>query len=352
MPRTVLERCRGSHPHYWGRSPFFLTHHPWLARYASVLFLLAALCLTMPAQAQEQHYAGFNVLRLTPSARAAALGGNLPANYGEDINTVFYNPALLNERMHRGLSVSYLNHLADINAGSAAYGWHFGSIATVAAGIRFLHWGALEGADAAGMRTGSFSASDLVFTLGAARAQSAQFRYGATVHVVHSTIEQASASALAADVGLHYHLAGQQVGIAASAHNIGVTLSSLGPTGDVLPFDLRVGITKQLRYVPLLVMLTGRHLHTVLDARRGGNLAGKIFSHILVGGEFRVSRNLAIRIGYDHRQHTSLQKTDSRLDLAGFGIGFEIRIRRFRLDYAYQSWSFSGLHYLTIRSTL
>ena len=329
-----------------------MTYHLWSARCVPALFMLVTLCLTMPVQAQEQHYAGFNVLRLTPSARAAALGGSLQATYGEDINTVFYNPALLNERMHRGLSVSYLSHLADINAGSAVYGWHLGGVATVAAGIRYLHWGTLQGADAAGMRTGAFSASDLVFTVGAARTHNAQFRYGANIHVVYSAIEQASASALAADVGVLYYLTRQQIGIAASAHNIGVTLSSLGPTDDALPFDLRIGITKQLRYVPLLVTLTGRHLHTVFDAQRGNNVGGKILSHILIGGEFRVSRNLALRIGYDHRQHTSLQKTDSRLDLAGFGVGFEIRIRRFRLDYAYQSWSFSGVHHLTIRSTI
>lgn len=329
-----------------------MTPHPWLARCAPAFFLLVALCLTMPAQAQERHYAGFNALRLTPSARAAALGGSLQATYGEDINTVFYNPALLNERMHRSLSVSYLKHLVDINAGSTVYGWHFEGIATLAGGIRFLHWGTLQGADAAGMRTGSFGASDLIFTIGAARAHNAKFRYGANIHVVYSTIEQASASALAADVGLHYYLAGQQISITASAHAMGVTLSSLGPTDDVLPFDLRIGITKQLRYVPFLVTLTGRHLHTIFDAQLGDNVAGKIFDHILVGGEFQVSRNLALRIGYDHRQHTSLQKTDSRLDLAGFGVGFGIHIRRFRLDYAFQSWSFSGLHYLTIRSTL
>src|SRR5690554_4256924 len=88
--------------------------------------LLAALLLTLPAlaSAQPSRLTGFGLLRLEPSARASALAGAYGIGSGEDVNAVFANPALLDEADHGQLAVSYLNHLADINAGFVVYARH------------------------------------------------------------------------------------------------------------------------------------------------------------------------------------------------------------------------------------
>ena len=316
------------------------------------LLLLGGFLATMqPAHAQPRDLSGFAFLRLEPSARAAALGGSFSAVYGDDVNAFFYNPALLNETMHRHLSLSYLNHLSDINAGFLAYSRHYEGLGTLGAGLRFLSWGEFQGADEQGNRTGTFGASDVALTLSGARAQTERLRYGASVHLIYSSVESFKASAVAADLGVLYHLDSQQLTFSASVNNLGITLSSLGATKDELPLDLRVGLTKRLRYIPLLISLTGYNLHDIGDEPEDGTILSNVFQHVILGGEFQFSQAFNVRFGYNHRRHEGL-KTGSRLDLAGVGLGFGLMIRRFHLDYAFNSWSFGGLHQLTVRTTL
>ena len=317
----------------------------------AMLFAIGTIFLATPAQAQPADLSGFAFLRLEPSARAAALGGSFSAVYGDDVNAFFYNPALLNEQTHRHLSLSYLNHLSDINAGFLAYSRHYERLGTFAAGLRFLSWGELQGADEQGNQTDTFGASDVALTVGAARSQNERLRYGANVHLIYSSVESFSASALATDLGVLYYIASQRLTLSASINNLGVTLSSLGTTDDELPLDLRVGLTKRLRYIPLLVSLTGYNLHDIGDEPEGGTALGNVFQHIIVGGEFQFSQAFNVRLGYNHRRHQGL-KTGSRLDLAGVGLGFGLKITRFRLDYAFNSWSFGGLHQFTVRTAI
>ena len=204
------------------------------------LLLLGGFLATMrvaPAQAQPGDLSGFGFLRLEPSARAAALGGSFTAIYGDDVNAFFYNPALLNEAMHRHLSLSYLNHLSDINAGFIAYSRHYEGLGTVAAGLRFLSWGELQGADEQGNRTGTFGASDVALTIGGARAQTERLSYGANVHLIYSSGESFNASALAADLGVLYHIDSQRLTFSASVNNLGVRIKGIIVLPDSLPFE-------------------------------------------------------------------------------------------------------------------
>ncbi len=320
----------------------------------TLLFCLLPLwlvALPRAAYAQPGDLSGFGFLRLEPSARAAALGGSFSAVYGDDVNALFYNPALLNETMAGSLSLSYLNHLSDLNAGFAAYSRHYEGLASFGAGLRFLSWGRIEGADEEGNRTGTFTASDVALTLGAARAQGDRLRYGANVHLVYSSVESFRASALAADLGMLYQIPEQTLTLSASVNNLGVTLNSLGRTKDDLPLDVRVGLTKRLRYIPLLLSLTGYNLHDIGDEPDGGTALGNVFQHLALGGEFQFSQAFNVRFGYNHRRHQAL-KQDSRLDPAGVGLGFGLQITRFRLDYAFNSWSFGGLHQFTVRTSI
>ena len=319
-------------------------------RLLCVLGFMCVLASSIPVQAQPGDLSGFGFLRLEPSARAAALSGSFSAVYGDDVNGFFYNPALLNESTDGHLSLSYLNHLSDINAGFVAYSRHYEGIGSLAAGLRFLSWGTLQGADEQGNHTDDFSAADVALTLGGARAQGENLHYGANIHVIYSSVESFNASALAADVGVLYYLPEQRLGFSASVNNVGVTLSSLGDTSDDLPIDVRLGVTKRLRYIPLLISLTGYNLHapgsgTPEDATALGN----VLHHLILGGEFQFSEAFNVRFGYNHRRHEDL-KQGSRLDLAGVGLGFGIKIRRFNMDYAFNSWSFGGLHQFTVRT--
>lgn len=316
------------------------------------LFLLVLALLVPSLWAQPGELTGFSFLRLEPSARAAALGGSYAAVYGDDINAMFYNPALLNPSMDGMLSASYLNHLSDLNAGFLAYGRHLEGLGSFGAGLRFLSWGTLERADENGQRLGTFGASDVALTLSGSRTYSDRLRYGAGLHLIYSSIDAFNASAVAADLGVLYHIPDQRLTLSASVNNLGTTLSSLGVTEDRLPVDVRVGLTKRLRHLPLLFTVMGYNLHDLNDAPDDATAVDNVLYHVAFGGEFQFSEAFNLRFGYNHRRHEEL-KLKSRLDLAGLGLGVGLRIARIHVDYAYNSWSsLGGLHQFTVRTRL
>jgi hypothetical protein len=318
---------------------------------AVLLFVLPALASVPIASAQPSRLTGFGLLRLEPSARAAALAGAYGVGSGEDVNALFTNPALLDETDHRQLAVSYLNHLADVSAGFVVYAFDVEPLGgTVGGALRFLSYGDFERADAEGNRDGTFGASDAVVTLSYARDGADRLRWGASAHAVFSSIDDASANALAADLGAAYLLPEQGLALSASLRNLGIVTSSLGAEDDVLPVDLRVSVSKRLQYVPLLITVAGYDLTSFEN--ENGTALNEIARHLAVGGELQFGQSFALRAGYNHRLHEDLG-TGARIDLAGLGLGFGLNLRRFGFDYAYNAWSsFGGLHHLTLRARL
>ncbi|HCN37790.1 MAG TPA: hypothetical protein DIS94_08775, partial [Bacteroidetes bacterium] len=55
-----------------------------------------------------------------------------------------------------------------------------------------------------------------------------------------------------------------------------------------------------------------------------------------IGGEFVLNDYVDLRLGYNNQQRQDL-KTGSAVGLAGFSIGVGIKIRNYRLDYAFNS---------------
>ena len=324
------------------------------APYVRPFFLAVILVLTgagvLPSAAQPGPATTFSFLRLAPSARAASLAGAFSAVYDEDVNALFYNPALLNPDMHRTLSVTYLNHLGGIHAGFVSHARHREGIGTLGAGLRYVTWGSTEGYDAAGNATESFGANDVALTASWARAHDERLRYGANLHAAFSSVETASASAFAADAGVLYHVPEKQLALSASVHNIGIVADALGSSRDTLPLDLRVGVSKRFRYLPLLLSLSGYNLNRIGEESEGRNAASGVLRHVAVGWEFFFGDAFRLRMGYNHRQHQDL-KMKNRLDMAGVGVGCGIRVASFRFDYAFNSWStLGGLHQITVRT--
>ena len=317
-----------------------------MLRYFSVFLLL----IPFSASAQPGEISGFGFMRVEASARAAALGGSLSSVCCDDLGAFFHNPAILNSSLHGTISVSYLNHLHDLSAGFAAYSRDLGQYGTASVGLRFMYYGSFDRTDEEGNRDGSFSASDIALTIGLGRQYGDRWRYGANINMVYSGIDSYSATALLADVGATYHSSERQFTVSASVNSAGLVLSSLGSVADKVPLDLRLSISKGLRYVPLFLTLTAYNLHKI-GSERDGPLSGKIASHAILGLEFRVISAFAIRAGYNHRRHQNLS-TGGRLNTAGASTGFGLRIRGFALDYAYSSWSFAGLHQFTLTTSI
>ena len=317
----------------------------------SVLLTIGAMVLPGPVHAQGT-LSSFPFLQFAPSARAAALGDAFPVQTDGDVNALFVNPAALDSSTHRSGSLSYLNYLADINAGFVAAGYSVEGIGDFGAGLRFLSWGTFEGANEFGERTGSFGAGDVALTVSGARAFGSRWRYGASLHVIHSRLATTQATALAMDLGALYRLPAQQLTLSASINRLGHTVDSFGVTRDRLPVDVRLGLTKRLRYLPLLLSITGYDLNHPGDALDDGTSLDRVMAHVLIGGELAIHQAFQLRVGYNHRRREELGLSDG-FEAAGLSAGFGLSIAPIHVSYAYQSWSsFGGLHWLTLRARL
>lgn len=319
------------------------------------LCVLLLFSSALGAAAQSSRETGYDLLRLEPSARAAALAGTVGAVASDDPATVFYNPALLVPEMHRGLSVGYLNHLGDLNAGFVSHARTVGTWGTFAAGVRFLSYGDFTRAEEDGTTDGSsFGAGEAALSLAYAADLAPNLRAGVTGHALFAWLDDASGQALAADLGLHYRVPEQRIGVSASIHGLGAPLASLGTESDRLPLDLRVGVSKGLVHVPLTLSVMGYNLHDYSggDGAEGGSALDEALRHVALGGEFRFGEAVSVRLGYNPRRHEELS-TGGRLDLAGVGAGVGLRLSRFAFDYAFNSWSeVGGLHQLSVRTRL
>lgn len=313
------------------------------------LLPFALFVLFAPAAA-AQTLGAYSFLRLDTSPRAAALAGTADALPTDDPAVLFANPALLDGTQAGTVGLTYLNHLGDVNAGSLAYARRIGGF-DAAVGVRYLGFGELKAANAQGEVTGTFSASSVAVTAGTSYAVNERLRLGGALTLATSGIDDARGTAVSADLGAAYRLPGALT-VSATARHLGTALSSLGTETDELPLDLRVGVSKRLRYLPLQVSVVGYDLQSPGEGKAGRSTGAQVAGHVAVGGTLFLGRAVEVRVGFSPRRNQELA-TAERLDLAGLGLGFGLRVRQFALDYGFASWSENGaLHHLGIRARL
>jgi long-subunit fatty acid transport protein len=75
----------------------------------------------------------YDFLRIDVSARAAALNGSF-VSMKDDPNVLFYNPASIGTLITPKVSVCYVNHVMDVNAGTLSYGQNIEGIGSIGAG--------------------------------------------------------------------------------------------------------------------------------------------------------------------------------------------------------------------------
>ncbi|MEL6614437.1 MAG: PorV/PorQ family protein, partial [Bacteroidota bacterium] len=287
-----------------------------------------------------------------PSARSAALSGAVTALPGSDPATLYANPALLAPEAEGQLSLGYLNHLSDVNAGFATYARDVRGVGRLALGVRYLSYGEFERSssptDIPVEGPTTYGASEAAVTLGYAHDVNSRVRLGAAVHALFESVDDARGQAFAADAGVTYSVPSQLLMVSASVHGIGAVSSSLGADTARLPLDVRVGVSKRLRYLPLTFSVSGHELQN-FENEEGGSALDEALRHVAAGGELQLGKALALRAGYSPGRAEGL-RTGERLDLAGLNLGFGIATRRVTIDYARIGWgTFGGLHQLGVR---
>jgi hypothetical protein len=302
--------------------------------------LIISVFLTIPLFAGSAGTTGFELLRLEPLARGAALAGSQVAVSG-DLAALYWNPAGLAAISTRKGTAGYMKHVLDFNAGHLAYAHPFANIGTGAVGITYFDYGSFDEATETGQKTGrTFGANDILLTVAMARNMKSGIDIGASLKFLNSTIDSYSASAFALDAGIIYHTPWSQFDVAAGVFNLGSTLNAFLNQKDDLPFSLRGGFSKPLEHLPM--RLSGEVDYYPADETIQAAL----------GGEVTLSQYLRFRLGYNTigiDQRVGLDRDA----LAGFSIGIGLLWKRLTFDYALTSQGEVGfLNRVTIGSVL
>lgn len=331
------------------------------------LFLLWAAGLIVAAPLSAQVTGGqnaFSYLELSQHPHIAALGGIVPTGVNDDVSFMSQNPALLNPKMHNQLALNYNSYYAHIGIANLQYAYYVDSLKTTfGLGIQYLNYGQFEGTDIYGNQLGDIHAVDYSVNLSASRRYLTHWRYGATLKIAHSMLADESALALLADVGLVYEDTVNLWSFGIVAKNMGITLKKYAADlpEEPLPFDLQIGISKQLQHLPLRIFVVGHHLYqwdirynnpadinntsifgsADSNAKEKSYFADKLFRHINIGAELLIAKRLTFSVGYNHLHRGELGLAEEK-GLAGFSFGLGLNLNKFHIYYAHSYLATAG----------
>jgi long-subunit fatty acid transport protein len=309
---------------------------------ALLLAHVAVALLTVTAVHAQKVYI-YDFLRNDASARAAAMGGSFVTVTNDPVG-IYYNPATLNTVDSTQASFTYFKHLLDINSGSATFVTDIEDIGHVGVGVSYNNYGSFTRTDKVGQEIGDFSSNDIVAVLGWGTYLGEGFSAGLNAKMIFSTIDSYGSSALAVDGGLLYVDTTSRVQAGLSVLNLGSQLSSFGIENEPLPIDLRIGVSHQLRGLPLLIAL---NFNRLLDKQ---DQFFDRFNSFSLGGEFTLSKPLRLRVGYNNRVRQDVTYGASK-GLAGFSAGFGLVLKDYRFDYGFNSFDrLGGLHRISVNA--
>lgn len=312
----------------------------------------------------------FTFLELPVSSRMAALGSKNVSQPDGDLNFALLNPALLSSSSTSMVSLNMSNYLADIQFGSAAYGFSKGKH-HFAAGVLFMDYGSFRETSESNEITGEFTAKDIALSLLYSQDLSEKLRVGVTLKPIFSAYERYTSFGAAFDVGLHYRSASSLFTAGLALRNLGFqlkgyTMGADGQNRESINPDLLLGISQKLAHAPFRLSLTLHKLNqwnlyytdnntseTGYDfTEQAGAVSGidMAFRHAIFGVEFVPGKNFYLAAAYNHRRHQELAMTGFRSS-AGFSFGGGIRISKFQVGFGVSPLQTGNTAYLFSVST-
>lgn len=332
--------------------------------------LLLGLSLVGKAQLANGTYA---FLKATNSARVAALGGlPLPIN-DSDIQVSTYNPSAIDSSMNNKLGLSYVDYYSDINFVSTQYSRTFEHVGSFAATVQYYNYGHFDETTEGGLTVGEFSGSEYAVTLGWGRRLSPRWSIGAAFKYAGLQLESYSAGAIAVDVAGNFRAANDWV-FSLTARNIGIQLfNNFDQRQCPLPLAIDFGASHKLEHLPLTVFLwyddiqkwnklfydpldlEGNYDPLTNEIKEDSKLVHFVkntASHIVVGGELTLGKNIVLRAAYNYGQRHAMNVPEART-LVGFSAGVAVKIKMFEISYARSRSNIQASpNYLTISMDL
>lgn len=271
---------------------------------------------------QQSGTTSYSFLKVPQNARLAALGGVNVSLTDTDVNFFFSNPALAGDSLIGWASAGYMFYVADVGQASFAGSFRRGRNFVGSVGVQHLNYGELEGTDATGLSTGTFRSGEtaLLFSLSH---RVSNFRVGATSKFLFSNLAGFRAAAFAVDLGGLFVHPERDFTVGLVIKNFGFHFSDYSETNQPsLPFDVQVGATFKPEHMPLRFSFTANNLVRPGDVYGEGEVRStlnKIFSHLTIGTELLIHRNINVLVGYN-----SLRQQELKAQQGGGGGGFSV----------------------------
>jgi len=305
----------------------------------------------------------YNFLKLTNSARIAALGGENISISDGDLNFVFHNPALLTNSMNSNLVLNYVNYFAGINYGYTAFAKDFNKTGTFAAGLHYINYGKFVKADNTGKITGEFKAFELALNLFWSQSIiDSLLRIGINLKPVYSQLETYKSFGLALDVGIHYQSSRKYFSAGLVLKNMGTQIKPYYQDNyEKLPFDFEIGLSQKLEHAPFRFSFLYHHLNkwdltfdknsnqAYTSSNNQGTEQGKyefnvfdnFFRHSIISAEFIPSKNFILMIGYNHQRRKEMM-VSTRPFLVGYSWGIFLNISKIKLSFGQSIYHLAG----------
>jgi hypothetical protein len=282
----------------------------------------------------------------------------------EDLANAVLNPAVLNEKMHGGITFQNNFHFDGIYNGYVGYASKIEKWGIMAhGGIQFMQYGDFKLTNEFGDILGSFKASEMAITLGASKQVGDRISAGANLRLINSNLESYSSFGMALDIGAIYMDPDKRLSASFVVRNVGVQLSKYDGQSEDLPLDIQLGLSKRLLHLPFRISITAHSLNqwnlryesplsddgAILIGEDPQEKSGfnkgvdNFFRHMIFSGEFLLGKTevIKLRVGYNHQRRKELTVGSLR-SLAGFSGGVGIRIKQFSIDYGFGSYHIAG----------
>lgn len=339
-----------------------------------ILFIIVFLFSCNQGFSQIGGDNSYEFLNLTYSPRIAAMGGNFLAVKDNDINMTLKNPSLITPNMNNDISFSFTDFYTDINYGYAMYSRTYEKIGSFVGSIQYVDYGSFTYTDPSGNSYGDFKVSDYAFNLGWGRQLDSCFSIGSNLKFIYSDLESYNSFGIAVDVAATYHNSDKNLTVSFLARNIGRQLKAYN-SGNIepLPFELQLGLSKKLLHMPFRYSILINHIekwdlsyedpndpNNIIDPFTGEKqsksdlekFGDNLLRHIVIGGEFSITKNFNVRIGYNYQRRNELKVYD-KVSTVGFSWGLGIKISKFKINYSRARYHLVGSpNYLSVTANL
>lgn len=300
------------------------------------LLAIGCLLFAVSMQAQESQEV-YSFLRLPVSAHVAALGGDNVSLTNDDATVIFHNPALITNVSNKTLNANFMTYMEGCTTASASFVKAYKERASWGISGQFMSYGEIKETTASNQQTGTFSPKDIALAGSFAYLLSDRISGGITGRLISSTIGSYSSAAVAIDLGLNYQDVEHGWSVSAVARNLGGQIKAYDDEFERIPFDLLVGVSRQLPNSPLT-------LHATLA--RLNNWDQAFIKHLAVGADIHLGSSIFISGGYNFRRSSEMKiyegEDTSFNHGAGLSLGGGIELERFKLTVGYAKYHVSA----------